>query len=72
MLLINPSKPSVAITGATTAAAPETACLNKTRMKKKSTPAPSRAPAAIAKAKPSQNISVRLAISKPIYVESIA
>ena len=32
--LINPSKPSVAITGATTAAAPETACLNKTRMKK--------------------------------------
>ena len=34
ILLTNPSKPRVAITGATTAAGPETACLNKTRMKK--------------------------------------
>ena len=34
MLLINPSKPKVAITGATTAAGPETARLNKTRIKK--------------------------------------
>ena len=64
--LINPSKPNVAMTGATTAAAPDTACLNKTRMKKKSTQAPSIAPAAIANAKPSQKISVRLAISKPM------
>ena len=64
--LINPSNPKVAITGATTAAAPDTACLNKTRIKKKSTPAPSIAPAAMANAKPSQKFSVRLAISKPI------
>ena len=63
---IIPSKPNVAITGATTAAAPDTACLNKTRMKKKSTAAPSNAPAAIAKARPSQKNSVRLAISNPM------
>ena len=34
MLLIRPSKPRVAMTGATTAAGPEVACLKSTRIKK--------------------------------------